>query len=158
MSSLLRWSCSEDSVSRFTDDFQIVFHGEGKTQGRVYILGTNTMEDLEAWMKLIACASYDYMKLMVVELQHQLAELEERDKLKESSKPEAPPRSRTNPFNSVDTRKKVWAEIHRSIGEKISSDRKAWISRTTLSQDCQISTSSPEATVTMTEDSLLVAF
>lgn len=158
MSSLSRWSCPEDSVSRLPDNFQIVFHGEGKTQGRVYILGTNTMEDLEAWMKLIACASYDYMKLMVVELQHQLAELEERDKLKESSKPEAPPRSRTNPFNSVDTRKKVWAEIHRSIGEKISSDRKAWISRATLSQDCQTSTSSPEATVTMTEDSLLVAF
>merc|ERR1719234_2477960 len=28
---------------------------------------TQTMEDLEHWMKLVACASFDYMKLMVVE-------------------------------------------------------------------------------------------
>ena len=40
--------------------FKIIFHGDGKIQGRTYILGTRTMEDLEAWMKLIACASYDY--------------------------------------------------------------------------------------------------
>ena len=98
------------------------------------------------------------MKNIMVELQHQLAELEERDKLKESSKPEAPPRSRSNPFNITDTRKKVWAEIHGNIGEKICSDRKAWISRVSLSQDCQTSASSQEATVTMTEDSLTVAF
>ena len=36
-------------------------------------------EDLEEWMKILACASFDYMKLMVVELQHQLAELEEAE-------------------------------------------------------------------------------
>ena len=26
-----------------------------------YTLGTQSMDDLEAWMKLVACASYDYM-------------------------------------------------------------------------------------------------
>lgn len=138
------------------DILQIVFHGEGKTQGRVYVLGTNTMEDLEAWMKLIACASYDYMKLMVVELQHQLAELEERDKLKQSSRPEAPPRNRSNPFNTSHSSKRSWAEIHRAAGQKICSDRQLWRSRVTLSQECQ--SPSQEASVTMTEDKLLVAF
>lgn len=59
--------------------FKIMFHGDGKVGGRTYSLGTQTMEDLEAWMKLIACASFDYMKLMVVELQQQLAEVENRE-------------------------------------------------------------------------------
>lgn len=31
---------------------------------------------MEAWMKALACASYDYMKLMVAELQRQLDEVE----------------------------------------------------------------------------------
>ena len=31
-------------------------------------------------MKLLACASYDYMKLMVLELQQQLADLDEAEK------------------------------------------------------------------------------
>ena len=105
---------------------QIVFHGEGKTQGRVYILGSSTMEDLEAWMKLIACASYDYMKLMVVELQQQLAELEERDKLKQS-RPEAPPRTRSNPFNSSHTKRKTWLELHNTLGQKIAADKELWV-------------------------------
>jgi len=146
---------AEDETDVFA--FKIVFHGEGKTAGRVYILGTTTMEDLEAWMKLIACASYDYMKLMVVELQHQLAELEERDK-KTEDKPEAPPRNRSNPFNTSDTKKKTWLEIHRTIGQKISSDRKLWSSRAYLGQDCQSSISSEQATVTMKDDKLLVVF
>ena len=138
---------------------QIVFHGEGKTQGRVYILGSNTMEDLEAWMKLIACASYDYMKLMVVELQQQLAELEERDKLKQS-RPEAPPRNRSNPFNTTDTRKKTWLELHHSLGQKIAADKELWMRKLSLSQASQSSRSidkEEEASVRMKDDNLLVA-
>ena len=141
---------------------QIVFHGEGKTQGRVYILGSNTMEDLEAWMKLIACASYDYMKLMVVELQQQLAELEERDKLKQAQ-PEAPPRSRNNPFNTTQTRKKTWLELHISLGQKIAADKELWIRKLSSSQTSQSSSSvereksSEGATVRMEDDNLLVA-
>ena len=127
-----------------------MFHGEGKTQGRVYILGTNTMEDLEAWMKLIACASYDYMKLMVVELQQQLAELEERDKLKQS-RPEAPPRNRSNPFNTSLTKRKTWLELHNTLGQKIAADKELWSS----SQASQISREG--ATVRMMDDHLLVA-
>ena len=33
--------------------FKIQFHGDGKTMGRTYSLGTQTMEDLEQWMKLV---------------------------------------------------------------------------------------------------------
>lgn len=51
--------------------FKIVFHCEG---GRTYFLCTNSQASMEAWMKALACASYDYMKLMVAELQRQLDE------------------------------------------------------------------------------------
>ena len=65
-------------------------------------------EDLEEWMKILACASFDYMKLMVVELQHQLAELEEAertaataaDQETDGGEPKPPPRQRTNPFTN----------------------------------------------------------
>ena len=117
------------------------------------------MEDLEAWMKLIACASYDYMKLMVVELQQQLAELEERDKLKQS-RPEAPPRNRSNPFNTTDTRRKTWLELHQSLGQKIAADKELWIRKLSLSQASQSSRSidkEEEASVRMKDDNLLVA-
>ncbi len=39
---------------------------------------------MEGWMKLLSCASYDYMKLMVLELQQQLSELEEAERVTES--------------------------------------------------------------------------
>lgn len=51
--------------------FKIVFQCEG---GRTYYLCTNSQASMEAWMKALACASYDYMKLMVAELQRQLDE------------------------------------------------------------------------------------
>ena len=78
-------------------------------------------EDLEEWMKILACASFDYMKLMVVELQHQLAELEEAEERAAAAhaaeateateatadgagggggEPRPPPRQRANPFNN----------------------------------------------------------
>lgn len=53
--------------------FKIVFHGTGN---RSYILGAESQESMEQWMKALACASYDYMKLMVAELQRQLDEME----------------------------------------------------------------------------------
>lgn len=58
-------------------------------------------------MKAITCASYDYMKLMISELQRQLEEIDSRNKAlkSESSEmppPKAPPR-RQNPFNKTST-------------------------------------------------------
>lgn len=58
--------------------FKIVFHGEGR---RTYYLGTDSQAAVEEWMKFLASASYDYMKLMVMELQQKLAEVEEMEKL-----------------------------------------------------------------------------
>lgn len=53
--------------------FKIIFHGPNN---RSYILGADSQESMEQWMKSLACASYDYMKFMVADLQRQLKELE----------------------------------------------------------------------------------
>lgn len=52
--------------------FKLLFHGGG---GRTYVLVADSQESLEEWMKALARASYDYLKLMVNELQKQLDEL-----------------------------------------------------------------------------------
>uniref|UniRef100_L7M763 PH domain-containing protein n=1 Tax=Rhipicephalus pulchellus TaxID=72859 RepID=L7M763_RHIPC len=58
--------------------FKVVFHGAGN---RMYMLSADTQESMEAWMKALACASYDYMKLMVAELQRQLSQVAEAERL-----------------------------------------------------------------------------
>ncbi|XP_050085227.1 sesquipedalian-1 isoform X2 [Anopheles aquasalis] len=82
--------------------FQIIFHGPNN---RTYYLSTESQPVMEQWMKALTCAGYDYMKLMVAELQRQLEEIEEQCKEKQldvaavlSSSKEPPPR-RQNPFN-----------------------------------------------------------
>ncbi len=119
--------------------FKINFHGEGR---RVYYLGTDNQvcccyfavslilktkfafqDTLEEWMKFLASSSYDYMKLMVLELQQKLAELDEQEKiqlkLKQQQQQQQQQQSqnsqakmttsnsgefkRTNPFNKADT-------------------------------------------------------
>lgn len=55
--------------------FKIVFHGPNN---RSYVLGAESQESMEQWMKALACASYDYIKLMVTDLQRQLQELERK--------------------------------------------------------------------------------
>lgn len=54
--------------------FQVVFP---KTGCRTYHMAADSQEEMEAWMKVMSCASYDYMKLMVAELRQQLDELKE---------------------------------------------------------------------------------
>jgi len=49
--------------------FKIVF------PSRSYILSSDSQQDMEQWMKSLACSSYDYVKLMAAELQRQLDEL-----------------------------------------------------------------------------------
>lgn len=56
--------------------FKIEFHG---TNNRSYVLGAESQESMEQWMKALACAGYDYIKLMVAELQRQLDDVEGRD-------------------------------------------------------------------------------
>lgn len=55
--------------------FKIEFHG---ANNRSYILGAESQESMEQWMKALACAGYDYMKMMVAELQRQLDDIEGR--------------------------------------------------------------------------------
>lgn len=43
---------------------------------RIYFLSAETQELMEKWMKALTCAGYEYMKLMVAELQRQLDEIE----------------------------------------------------------------------------------
>ncbi len=54
-------------------------------------------------MKLLACASYDYMKLMVHELQQQLAEIEEAERIEaEAAATGAADHAVVSPSSSVD--------------------------------------------------------
>lgn len=133
--------------------FKIQFHGDGKTMGRTYSLGTQTMEDLEQWMKLVACASFDYMKLMVVEMQQQLNELEDRERIGggEGGDPKPPPRGRANPFNSGGEQgrkvRKGWREVHIAAGRRVQEDRGKWLRNKEENKKTEIH---------MEEDTLLV--
>lgn len=93
-------------------------------------------ETLEEWMKVLACASYDYMKLMVMELQQQLDDLEEAEQRKEKVAsesqgqsdvlPQVVPPPRSNPFNDKKAKRKTWTVLHSEIGERILEDRQKW--------------------------------
>lgn len=88
--------------------FKIVFHGQGN---RSYALAADSQESMEQWMKALAQAPYDYMKLMVAELQRQLDQMDdcspvlpptdvvEMRRGDTSDSPQPPPRQRHNPFN-----------------------------------------------------------
>jgi len=129
--------------------FKIVFHGEGR---RTYLLGADSQVTVEDWMKFLASSSYDYMKLMVMELQQKLVEQEELEKLQAQQQLStdtmtAPMivNSRQNPFNKADTlsnanmaagmdlvgvanitKASTWAQIHSKHGTKITCDRDKW--------------------------------
>ncbi|XP_011308935.1 sesquipedalian-1-like [Fopius arisanus] len=127
--------------------FKIVFHG---TNNRSYVLGAESQDSMEQWMKALACASYDYMKLMVAELQRQLDAAKEDaaqpDDSPDADLPKAPPRTRHNPFNRPDSsyqrsqsvrsapgrtenipRTKVtFKELHTAYGRRILADINEW--------------------------------
>lgn len=74
------------------------------SEDRSYYLATLDQMTLESWMKAITCASYEYVRIMVTELQRQLEEIDNRNNknqtaLKNESVPSRPPRQRQNPFN-----------------------------------------------------------
>ena len=52
--------------------FHINFPG---SFNRTYTFSADTQEDLEAWMKSLSCAPYDYVRLIVSELKNQLTEV-----------------------------------------------------------------------------------
>ncbi|KAK6190762.1 hypothetical protein SNE40_002556 [Patella caerulea] len=59
-----------ENTDNFT--FQIVFPHSGC---RTYVISAESQEIMESWMKALSCAGYDYVKLMVSELQFKLSEL-----------------------------------------------------------------------------------
>ncbi|XP_076435222.1 sesquipedalian-1-like [Babylonia areolata] len=59
--------------------FQITFPGSAT---RNYVLSASSQEDLESWMKALSCASYDYVRLLVAELENQLQEAVAADNAK----------------------------------------------------------------------------
>ncbi|ALC38168.1 CG12393 [Drosophila busckii] len=76
--------------------FEIAFNGN-----RTYVLGADSQDIMEAWMKALTCAGYDYKRIIVAELQRQLQEIEDSRNSELSDalgKPKPPPR-RQNPFN-----------------------------------------------------------
>ena len=90
-------------------------------------------------MKFLASSSYDYMKLMVMELQQKLAEVEELEKaqIQQDLLLQKSNQQRPNPFNKATDTMKIansaaaaasssWAQIHAKIGAKIASDRDKW--------------------------------
>lgn len=81
--------------------FKIEFHG---TNNRSYVLGADSQEFMEEWMKALARASYDYMKLMVADLQKQLDDMEDNPAplAQATGSPIPPPRQRHNPFNKIE--------------------------------------------------------
>ncbi|KAH8325958.1 hypothetical protein KR067_011008 [Drosophila pandora] len=52
--------------------FEIAFNGN-----RTYILAAENQESMEAWMKALTCAGYEYKRIVVAELQRQLHEIDE---------------------------------------------------------------------------------
>lgn len=52
--------------------FELTFLGSG---ARTYVLAADSQEEMEEWMQVLACASYDYMRCAVEELQRQMDEL-----------------------------------------------------------------------------------
>jgi len=135
--------------------FNLVYHGPGD---RTFALSADSQESMEEWMKAIACASYDYMKVVVAELQKQVNELTELERLKKlgiSSAGTAPPpttssRQRHNPFNVIDRenaiigntktvmKKQTFAELHSLYGREIVKARELWL-RNSQHQSCPLS-------------------
>lgn len=78
--------------------FNINFFGN-----RTYILSADDQETQESWMRTLSCSGFDYMRLMVSDLQRQLEEIDKTSVTtsnSESSVPPIPPR-RQNPFNKT---------------------------------------------------------
>ncbi|KAK2586619.1 hypothetical protein KPH14_011492 [Odynerus spinipes] len=124
--------------------FKIVFHG---LNNRSYVLAAESQESMEQWMKALACSSYDYMRLLVADLQQQLdASEEEVEPLTPPPQsPKAPPRQRHNPFNKPESHHRsqsvrsapgrtenvprtriTFRELHTVYGRRILADLNAW--------------------------------
>lgn len=69
-------SCRVDLSLSDQFTFQLVYPG---AHSRTYMFGAETQEDMEDWMKAMSGAGYEYMRLMVSELQVQLDDINSRE-------------------------------------------------------------------------------
>lgn len=91
--------------------FELAFSGSGT---RTYVLAADSQEEMEAWMRALTCAGYDYMRKAVSDLQQQLNELNDMARLTRREVPTSSGRpgiivpsqnaaavggNRVNPFN-----------------------------------------------------------
>ncbi|CAO1421516.1 unnamed protein product [Diamesa serratosioi] len=83
---------AEEEIEKYC--FQIIFHGN-----RTYIVSADTQVAMEMWMKSLSTAGYDYMKMMITELQRQLNELDNGNSESKSTDAEIVRPPRRNPFN-----------------------------------------------------------
>ncbi|KAI1285664.1 Sesquipedalian-1 [Halotydeus destructor] len=60
--------------------FIIAFAG---SSSREYVLGTDSQENMETWMKALACASFDFLRAMVSQLKKQLDEITKTEKTRQ---------------------------------------------------------------------------
>ncbi|KAJ8973687.1 hypothetical protein NQ317_013392 [Molorchus minor] len=109
--------CSIVSEDDEQFSFKIEFHG---ANNRSYVLGAESQESMEQWMKALACAGYDYMKLMVAELQRQLDDIDVSLPLQGVNTPIPPPRNRHNPFNKPESNPHQRSHSMRSTGSNSS--------------------------------------
>lgn len=57
--------------------FELDFEG---TSARTYVLAADTQDEMEDWMRAVTAASFDFMKLKLVELQQRLDDLNEEQR------------------------------------------------------------------------------
>jgi len=74
--------------------FGIHFQGQGS---RTYIMAAEDQEVMESWMKVLSCATYEYMRLMVAELQRQLDDINAAERAKAKQLKEAAAAAKTSP-------------------------------------------------------------
>lgn len=95
-----RLELAENETELFA--FKIDFGGDDQSAGqasapqmRTYVLGTESQEEMEKWLKALSCASYDFLKMIVAELQAKLDDVNrtnDRRRLRNSAH---------NPFETI---------------------------------------------------------
>lgn len=151
--------CTIELTEEESYSFKLVFHCD---TGRTFYMCADCEASMEEWMKALAYASYDYMRLMVADLQRQLQEAESDPDLtatKLDDEPKVPPRGqRINPFNktlessgktvhgsrphkesrtpeATRRNKTSFRDLHAMFGRKVLADRNEWRMNKVKSQE-----------------------
>ena len=136
---------NETELFAFKIDFGCDHHNSSQSQSsaqqmRTYVLGAESQQEMEGWLKALSCASYDYLKMIVSELQTRLDDINQmQDKRKHLNSSNENQRTvRHNPFdtestditdglkrpqssqsdNSIVFTRRAFAEIHEFYGFK----------------------------------------